>query len=58
MEATLRMWSQLRADSANKKQGSKVDNLEIVQQGAGRREPAIGGDFSNVEPSSNEKFGN
>ena len=47
---------QLRADLANKNQGSKEENLASVQQGAGRREPAIGGDFSDVEPSSNEKF--
>ena len=46
----------LRADSANRNQSSKEENLASVQQGAGRREPAIGGDFSDVEPSSNEKF--
>ena len=45
----------LRADSANKNQGSKEENLASVQQGAGRREPAIGGDFEDVEPSPNEK---
>ena len=45
----------LRADSANKNQSSKEENLASVQQGEGRREPAIGGNFHDVELSSNEK---
>ena len=43
----------LGADPTNRIQVQKEENLPTAQQGAGMREPAIGGEFGNVQPSAN-----
>ena len=44
---------QLGANPTNRIQARKEENLQTAQQGAGTREPAIGGELGKVQPSAN-----
>ena len=44
---------QLAANPTNRIGAEKEENLQTAQQGAGTREPAIGGELGQVQPSAN-----